>query len=376
MALPKDRIVSMTADGAAANMGVHNGVKAHFRMCLNKSICIVHCSPHRAELCAKDGQNRAGEIFVELELLIQGIYNYASGSANRNSKYKKLAMDLQDSGGGDRAAGKIASYTATRWTSKRAAVTSVCNALPIVLEMLSSGVSDKDAMAMKLYPTATDSRVLAALFCLKDILVDLDTLSKVLQTKGISVYECREARESCITDLLNMTDPPEIKEDPGDDRNFYFPSYDFFLKTVVGSDGRAYERYGLTHCEDRNNVQKVLIRSGVLAFRDTVVGSLRARWDTDEDRQVELFAIFDPKGMDGKMKYGRDQIQQIGQMFHFEEGGEDDADEAQKHLHGPLKVNEHLLLFEWTSRFLKSREYKRLATRDGLPDYYNSAEKF
>ena len=73
--------MSVTADGASANMGALNGVKGHVRSSLNRLVCIIHCSPHRLELCAKDGQNKAGEVFAELELLIQGVYNYVSGSA-------------------------------------------------------------------------------------------------------------------------------------------------------------------------------------------------------------------------------------------------------------------------------------------------------
>lgn len=246
--------------------------------------------------------------------------------------------------------------------------------------MLLRGCAEKDAVANKLYPIATDFRVLIALFCLKDILEDIDILSKTLQTKGISVYECKTAREACMENLLGITDPPQIMEDPADYRNFSFPSFDLFLKeSGLDKCDKAYKgEYAVTNYQDRSNLQQILIRSGVFAFRDTVVSSLRSRWDTDEDRLVELFAVFDPKGMDGThgpSGYGKDQIQQLGNFFHYNTEGDDWKEDYQ--LHGPIKIDADRLVFEWGNGFLKSTEHKRLKTRDdALPKFYSTAEDF
>ncbi len=95
-ALPTDRLVSFTTDGASVMLSSHNGVLGKIRNEVgNAKLLSQHCCPHRLVLASKAGQHLLPDW---IEKTVASAIDYFKGSPCRRDEFQKF-LQLAEPGG-------------------------------------------------------------------------------------------------------------------------------------------------------------------------------------------------------------------------------------------------------------------------------------
>ena len=123
-ALPTDRLVSFTTDGASVTLSSQNGVLGKIRNEIgNAKLLSQHCCPHRLVLASKASQHLLPDW---IEQTVASAIDYFKGSPCRRDEFQKF-LQLAEPGGEYR---RIVDYHRIRWLSLRACVDTLCTVLP------------------------------------------------------------------------------------------------------------------------------------------------------------------------------------------------------------------------------------------------------
>ena len=87
LALPTERLASLTCDGAPVVLSQKNGVAGKLKASVNPKLFITHCPPHRLVLASKAGQKIIPD---NVEKLIGDVLFFFKDSPVRREEFHKL----------------------------------------------------------------------------------------------------------------------------------------------------------------------------------------------------------------------------------------------------------------------------------------------
>ncbi|XP_070554021.1 E3 SUMO-protein ligase KIAA1586-like [Ptychodera flava] len=278
-----------TADGAEVMQGKKNGVISLFKA-TDSEICMEqHCCTHREALAVSHAYTGV-KYFTKLEGTLKAIYAYFARSSTRQWKLKAVYEVL------NMKFVKIKRIHEIRWLARGKAVTAVINGYEALVVYFGEEASkDADPTAAGIYKQLCERRFLLSLFFLGDLLGELDSLNRGLQTTKL--HPCQVLPK--VTGLRNklsdmyLEEPSKISWGPQ------------VLQLKEDLERNKYEGLHKTSTDEESfigDVQDLVKR---------VTENLDSRF-TEKDT-MKAFGIFHPdKIPNGNLlKYGEDSIKQL-----------------------------------------------------------------
>jgi len=200
--LPIEKLRGQGYDGASVMSGLYNGVQALLKQDLSNPVPFVHCATHNLCLVTADAAKTNVHMVDFFNILAQ-IYAFVGGSYLR---WEDLKVEQPDGL-------TIKALSVTRWSSRHASVRAVKTRHRDLIRVLTridlSGKKEEAATARGLLNRLRSFEFTLTLLLWEKILLKVQKISNLLQTKDIDLTAVTKALES----LVNHLDRMEIEWD-------------------------------------------------------------------------------------------------------------------------------------------------------------------
>ena len=185
-------------DGAANMSGRLNGLAAKFSSEVPEAI-YVHCTAHSLDLVVQEWLRTLPGILCTLET-VKEVYNLLEGSAKRHAVFEACRNATNNT------LSNLRPLCPTRWIMRGSAIHSLLEnyeSVIVSLNVISKDKSEAAAKAVGLINQLHKFNFIFHILLLEDLIPIFETLSRKLQTVGISYHTVRDEME-VVVNLLNQ----------------------------------------------------------------------------------------------------------------------------------------------------------------------------